>query len=565
LEMLGFNTVRNFKYHDAYTFMWGLVRAGGVEVKRSFSFFLVSIIIVSLLLFHGSVAECSDPHDVAIVDVEVSHEDNIYPGMNVSVFVIVENQGENYETFNVTAYIGNFTIKTLNVTDLQPGSNTTLIFEWEAFQYRMQIFPPPWINPLHIMTGMLPLRVEAEIVPGEVDTTDNVYYHETVNVMWMVPDVDGNGKIDMRDIGRAARAFGSSLGDPSWDSIVDFNSDQQIDMRDVGTSARLFGTEYVSPWIAVEGGNRGPNCWLFIPSPETVNGTQFNVNITIKGLNRGWNLYNATTHMIFNDTLIQFHNITFSQLWTSTIYNYTPGIAGVSLGEISMTVKDPFSTPSEDTLIATIAFNVTFREGNYDDTLLDLCNITFFDEYQIPSEQETDGLVGIFHSPPYYPNMAVRNATTGGSLWRYGPDPPRAVGELFNASVVVENLNSVWNLYNTTFQLAFNDTVLLEIGNIYFNQVWETTSYTYTPGAPGVSLGELRISVEDPESAPSGDVLIVIITFRVTYQGWSPPYPVGYSDDSPLDLHDIVLFDQFQEIPTDPAVDGVVKIFTLRG
>lgn len=273
---LEFNTDSNFIYQDTCIFTWGSLGAGGVEVKRSFSLFLVSILSISLLLFHGSITEGSDPHDVAVIDIEVFPKGNIYPCMNVSVFVMVENQGNNYETFNVTAYVGNFTIQTLNVTDLQPGSNTTLIFEWETFQYRMQIFPPPWANPLHITAKMLPLRVEADIVPGEVDTTDNIYYHETVDVMWMVPDVDGNGKIDMRDIGRAARAFGLSLGDPSWDPIVDFNSDQQIDMRDVGTSARLFGTEYVSPWIAVEGGNRGPNYWLFIPSPETVNGTQFN-------------------------------------------------------------------------------------------------------------------------------------------------------------------------------------------------------------------------------------------------------------------------------------------------
>lgn len=263
--------------------------------------------------------------------------------------------------------------------------------------------------------------------------------------------------------------------------------------------------------------------------------------------------------MIFNDTLIQFHNITFPQLWTSTTYNYTPGIVGVSLGEISMTVEYPISTPSEDILIATVTFNATFREGNYDDTLLDLCNITLFGEYQIPLEHETDGLVRIFHSPPNNPHLVMDP-----NLYEFGPDPPSSVGELFNASVVVKNLNSGWDLYNATFQLAFNDTVMLEIANIYFNQVWKTTSYTHTPGAPGVSLGELSIMVEDPASVPSGDVLIVTITFRITHQGHSPPYPIDQADVSPLDLHDMVLFDQFQEIPTDPAMDGQVWIWPLR-
>jgi ABC-type oligopeptide transport system substrate-binding subunit len=47
--------------------------------------------------------------------------------------------------------------------------------------------------------------------------------------------------VDMRDINRAARAFGAAVGDSRWDSAADINGDAIIDMRDLGAIARDFG------------------------------------------------------------------------------------------------------------------------------------------------------------------------------------------------------------------------------------------------------------------------------------------------------------------------------------
>jgi ABC-type transport system substrate-binding protein len=48
-------------------------------------------------------------------------------------------------------------------------------------------------------------------------------------------------QVDMRDIGRAARAFGSYPGHLRWDPACDVNDDFQVDMRDIGQIARKFG------------------------------------------------------------------------------------------------------------------------------------------------------------------------------------------------------------------------------------------------------------------------------------------------------------------------------------
>lgn len=48
-------------------------------------------------------------------------------------------------------------------------------------------------------------------------------------------------EVDMRDVGRDARAFGSYPDHPRWDPICDINKDYEVDMRDLGNIARKFG------------------------------------------------------------------------------------------------------------------------------------------------------------------------------------------------------------------------------------------------------------------------------------------------------------------------------------
>jgi hypothetical protein len=57
-------------------------------------------------------------------------------------------------------------------------------------------------------------------------------------------DVNGDGRVDMKDIGYVARRFMCVPSDPLWDSIADLNSDGKIDMKDISTVARHFGEHY---------------------------------------------------------------------------------------------------------------------------------------------------------------------------------------------------------------------------------------------------------------------------------------------------------------------------------
>jgi PKD repeat protein len=66
---------------------------------------------------------------------------------------------------------------------------------------------------------------------------------QVLNVTLKAYDFDGNGKIDMKDIRRVAKAFGSYPGHPYWDPVVDTNHDDKIDMKDIRPVAKNFGKD----------------------------------------------------------------------------------------------------------------------------------------------------------------------------------------------------------------------------------------------------------------------------------------------------------------------------------
>jgi parallel beta-helix repeat protein len=59
-----------------------------------------------------------------------------------------------------------------------------------------------------------------------------------------IGDVNGDWKVNMADVGVAARAFGSTIGDERWNQQADMNPDGKIDLRDIALEARNFGKIY---------------------------------------------------------------------------------------------------------------------------------------------------------------------------------------------------------------------------------------------------------------------------------------------------------------------------------
>lgn len=88
-----------------------------------------------------------------------------------------------------------------------------------------------------------PYTVIAKMVDGDGNEQFNM---TMVHVNSHPTDINTDGRIDMKDIGIAARAFNTMPGDSFWNPLADFTgpynvADGRVDMRDIGAVARDFG------------------------------------------------------------------------------------------------------------------------------------------------------------------------------------------------------------------------------------------------------------------------------------------------------------------------------------
>jgi len=89
-----------------------------------------------------------------------------------------------------------------------------------------------------IVFGNVSLEISGRLFNGTVFTGT-----DAVLVSSLVGDINVDGKVDMKDISIAARAFGSYPSHPRWNPITDINVDNKIDLKDICLIARNFGKQ----------------------------------------------------------------------------------------------------------------------------------------------------------------------------------------------------------------------------------------------------------------------------------------------------------------------------------
>jgi len=120
-------------------------------------------------------------------------------------------------------------------------SNGTLMGTYNASQTSTSFFE------FNIDTTALP-NGNATFLVKAYDTAGNSG-NETLNVLVqnglhgakILGDINGDGKVDGRDITMAAWGFGTRPGDPRWNPDCDINGDNKVDGRDITLIARNFG------------------------------------------------------------------------------------------------------------------------------------------------------------------------------------------------------------------------------------------------------------------------------------------------------------------------------------
>jgi hypothetical protein len=149
-----------------------------------------------------------------------------YKGTIVKVNVTVRNEGDITETFDVKAYYDNNTIGTITVTNLNPDQEITITFSWNTQD----------VTPCHNYT----ISAEAVPVPWELDLEDNYLSDGKVKIR-ILGDVNGDGRVDGKDIALIIKAFGSYPGHPRWNPEVDVNGDDRIDAKDIAWTIKNYG------------------------------------------------------------------------------------------------------------------------------------------------------------------------------------------------------------------------------------------------------------------------------------------------------------------------------------
>ncbi len=145
----------------------------------------------------------------------------------VAINVTVKNQGADTVSFNLTIYANTTAIAFQTVT-LDSENFTAVTIIWNTTGFGI---------------GNYTMSAYAEPIPGETDTADNTFNDGAVSVA-IQGDINGDHKVDMKDIGYVARRFLISTSDPLWDSNADINGDGKIDMKDIGIAARHFAEHY---------------------------------------------------------------------------------------------------------------------------------------------------------------------------------------------------------------------------------------------------------------------------------------------------------------------------------
>jgi hypothetical protein len=165
----------------------------------------------------AEVLEYAIAPDIAIIEVTPSTTQT-YAGRIVNITVVVKNEGNATQDFNVTAYYDSSPIERLLVTGLNPGANTSLTFNWNT-------------------TGLTPgqnytISAEAHVVPGEIDTADNFLPDGIVEIK-LLGDIDGDGIVNITDLVLIVAAIPSYPGHPSWNPQADLNGDNVVDIADI--------------------------------------------------------------------------------------------------------------------------------------------------------------------------------------------------------------------------------------------------------------------------------------------------------------------------------------------
>jgi hypothetical protein len=128
-------------------------------------------------------------------------------------------------TLDISATIGGSTSPTVGThlfgdyVDVQAIPDSGYVFEY----WRLDGLDIGWSNPVYVTMNM----------------------NHTLLAVFGLPrnegDINGDGKVDVKDVYMVARAYGSYPYHPYWNSLCDINHDNKVDLKDYYTVCKNYG------------------------------------------------------------------------------------------------------------------------------------------------------------------------------------------------------------------------------------------------------------------------------------------------------------------------------------
>jgi hypothetical protein len=175
--------------------------------------------------FSNEAAPPAERHDVAVTGISLS-PNPVFQGNETTITVHVLNNGTFVETFDVQVSNDSTIIETQTVASLGTGLDKTLTFIWNTSEASVG---------KHTITAKVLLTTDE-------DSTNNAK-SATITVMSATgpnTDVNGDGHVDMKDVGIVAAAFGTYPGHPRWNPVADLNNDGFVNLFDIAAVVRDF-------------------------------------------------------------------------------------------------------------------------------------------------------------------------------------------------------------------------------------------------------------------------------------------------------------------------------------
>lgn len=160
-------------------------------------------------------------HNVVVTDLTAPLW--VYHGLSVNISVTVSDIGQFSESAWVilnyynTTFDGRISAYPLF---LQKGQNFTFTFMWT--------------------TATVSCHTYTLAAVATIPTGSNTFVGGNITVR-LFGDVNGDGRVDTRDLAIAAKLFGSSSSSPAWNPAADINSDGVVNMKDLALIARNIG------------------------------------------------------------------------------------------------------------------------------------------------------------------------------------------------------------------------------------------------------------------------------------------------------------------------------------